>query len=325
MRCMSSSDRHFVIHTCFTILLIAACSLVCEPSFSQSKRSSKSAATKSAKPRPVRKSRKKKSQTAIVAVEGAAFYKYPNFDAQVLEYVRAGTKVKASLKPRAGIGGFGAFFKVKLPSGKVGWMTDVDVLPQYKVKNKSGSQTQTNPDFNKANDIMENAGRDQIYFERYVGANLAYVNFSEKFDKGTLSSNTPMFGVRGVGPDLFFGSPPLDFSFQFSLEAPRYYSDFASGDATGFFVIADALFPFPFWSSDSYYFGLGLGPMLTYTNFAVQVRSSEFDSQELRIGAVADLAAMFRYKKFAVKIDYKYYYEVTQYGGLNLSFLFNVR
>ncbi|MEO0335297.1 MAG: hypothetical protein AAF202_02830, partial [Pseudomonadota bacterium] len=159
----------------------------------------------------------------------------------------------------------------------------------------------------------------------YVGANIGLVDFSEKFDGRTLSANTTMFGVRGVGPDLFFDGPPLDLSVLFSLEAPSYYSEFASGDATGFFLIADALFPFPFWSSDSYYFGLGLGPMLSYTNFSVQVRTSDFDSQEVRIGAVADLAAMFRYKKLGVKIDYKYYYEVTQYSGIHLSLLFNVR
>jgi hypothetical protein len=272
-----------------------------------------------------KKSAGKKSQTAIVGVEGAAVYKYPNFDAQVLEYVRAGTKVRATLKPRAGIGGFGAFYKVKLPNGKIGWMTDVDILPQYKVGKSPRSRNQSNPDFDNAKDMMENAGREQVYFERYVGANFGIVDFSEKFDKKILSANTPMFGLRGVGPGLLFDGPPLDLSVQFSMQAPSYYSEFASADATGFFLIADAMFPFPFISSDSYYVGLGLGPMISYTNFSLRVRSSPFDSQEVRLGAVADLGAMFRYKKLGFKLDYKYYYEVTQYGGIHLSILYNVR
>jgi hypothetical protein len=45
----------------------------------------------------------------------------------------------------------------------------------------------------------------------------------------------------------------------------------------------------------------------------------------VRLGAVADLGAMFRYKKLGFKLDYKYYYEVTQYGGIHLSILYNVR
>ena len=70
---------------------------------------------------------------------------------------------------------------------------------------------------------------------------------------------------------------------------------------------------------------LGFGPMLTYTNFKVQIRSSTFDSQELRLGVVADLGYMHRFSDFAIKLDGKYYYEKTDYYGFLLSFLVHTR
>jgi hypothetical protein len=277
--------------------------------------------TKNSTP-PVVKARPPNTQIAIVSVEGAAVYQRANFDAPVIEYIRSGAKVIASLKPRVGIGGFGAFYRVKLSSGKLGWIADVDLLPQYKDDPKTKSKTDINPDFQALKDQAKMKDREPIYFENYIGGGLGLVQYTEKFDGRELSANVPLFGFRAVGPDLFLSGPPMDFSFLFSIEAPDYYTDFANGPATGFFVLSDVILPFPIVETQKSLLSFGLGPMLTYTSFQVAVRDSSFDSQEIRIGAVSSLSYVYRFSDFAVKLDGKYYFEKTDYLGFYFSFLF---
>lgn len=279
-----------------------------------------------AKGKKKRRRKKRKGQIAIVAVQGAAVYQYPNFDSKILDYLKAGTKVLASLKSRQGIGGFGAFYKVKLPNKKVGWMTDVDILPKYKAKpGIKDPAKEVNPDFEDAKSIMENAGREPAYFEKYVGAQVGMVQFAEKFEGRTLSSDVLTFGLRGRGPGLLFDGPPLDASLSFSIEAPSYYDEFASGEATGFFVMGDLLFPFPFITDDNFSLTLGVGPMFAYTRFNVPVRTSEFDSQDLRLGFVGSLGVQYRIKKISLMLDAKYNYETVQYFSATFGLLFRVK
>jgi len=203
-------------------------------------------------------------------------------------------------------------------------MTDVDIFPKFKSKNSKQPPT-ANPDYEKADDQMKNADREPVYFEKFLGPNIGIVQFTEKFDRKDLSSEVMTFGLRGSGPGLLFDGPPLDMGIAFSIEAPSYYSQFSSSDATGFFVIGDALFPFPIIASDNFALSLGVGTMFSYTRFSVQVRSSDFDSQEFRIGLAGSLSAMYRIDKIAIKADVKYHYETTEYLGYNLGLLFYVK
>lgn len=273
------------------------------------------------KKRTTQKRRKVKAQVAIVEVEGAAVYQFPNFDSPVLEYLRAGSKVMASMKPKTGIGGFGAFYRVRLPNKKLGWMADVDLLPQFKDDPNRQKQT-SNPEYEELKEQAKMANREPIYFEKYLGPGMGMVQFTEKFDGGELSSDVTMFGFRSMGPGVLFDGPPLDFSLMFSIEAPDHYTKFANGPATGFFLISDVLMPFPIIEGRTGMLTIGLGPMLTYTNFQVAVRNSSFDSQEIRIGLVAGTGYMHRFSSFAIRLDAKYYYERTAYLGAHLSFLF---
>lgn len=270
------------------------------------------------------KSKKKaKAQIAIVQVEGAAVYKFPNFDAPVIEYLRAGSKVIATLTPRQGIGGFGAFYRVRLKNKTLGWMTDVDLLPQYKKSDRPSKEVEQNPEYKKIEKKAKDSQREPIYFSKFVGGHVGLVQFTEKFDGRELSSDSILFGVRAIGPGLLFDGPPFDFSFSFSLEAPDHYKEFANGPATGFFMMADMLMPFPIIDGTNGMLTLGLGPMVTYTNFQLRIRTSAFDSQELRLGLVSSLAYMQRFGTFAMRFEGRYYFEKTEYFGGFLSFLFS--
>ncbi len=289
---------------------------------SVSKNNPKKTKTVASKKQRLGKSRKARAQLAIVEVEGAAVYQFPNFDSPILEYLRAGTKVMASLKPKTGIGGFGAFYRVRLQNKKLGWMADVDLLPQFKEDPRNRKKQTANPEYEELKEQAKMAAREPIYFEKYLGPGLGMVQFTEKFDGGELSSDVMMFGFRSMGPGVLFDGPPMDFSLMFSIEAPDYYTKFANGPATGFFLISDVLMPFPIVEGRSGMFTIGLGPMITYTHFQVAVKNSNIDSQEVRLGLVGGAGYMHRFSKFALRLDAKYYYERTAYLGAHLSFLF---
>lgn len=276
----------------------------------------------SLKKKSSRRSKKVRAQVAIVEVEGAAVYQFPNFDSPVFEYLRAGTKVMASLQPKTGIGGFGAFYRVRLPNKKLGWMADVDLLPQYKDDPRTQKKQEVNPEYEELQEQAKMANREPIYFEKYVGPGMGMVQFTEKFDGGELSSDVMMFGFRSMGPGVLFDGPPMDFSLMFSVQAPDHYTKFANGPATGFFLMSDMLMPFPIIEGRSGMLTIGFGPMITYTNFQVSVRNSNFDSQEIRLGIVGGAGYMYRFSKFAIRLDTKYYHERTAYLGAHLTFLF---
>lgn len=263
------------------------------------------------------------SQKAFIEVDGAALYSKPTFDAPVLDYLRAGTQVIATLKPRKGYGDFGLFFGVKTRDGKIGYMADTDLVPEYNLKKSKRKPVAKNPVFEEAKDAKENPNREPLYFTRYIGGGLGMLGFTEKFaGVGEKSSQVTMFALKMTGPGTLFDGPPLDFNFAFSLGSPKYYEDFSNGPAGGFFLFTDLLLNSPLFEIPSGH-GMvfyGLGAMATYTRFKPTIGSSSIDSEELRIGAALSIGYAHRWGKYSVRWDSKYYYEVTDYLGHWLSF-----
>lgn len=270
---------------------------------------------------------KRRSQKAFVEVDGASLYSKPTFDAPILDYLRAGTQVLATLKPRKGFGDFGLFYMVKTAQGKVGYMADTDLVPEFSLKNSKKKPVSKNPVFEQAKEAKENPNREPLYFTRYVGGGIGMLGFSEKFSGKKFSSDVMMMALKMSGPGTLFDGPPLDFNFAFSLSAPEYYKEFSRGPAGGFFLFTDLLLNSPLFEIDNgngllFY---GIGAMITYTKFTPVVSSTTFDSQELRLGAALSLGYAHRWGKYALRWDSKYYYEKTDYLGHWLSFQIEYR
>lgn len=271
--------------------------------------------------------RKIPAQWAITQTPGAAVYKVPNFDAPVLGYLEQGEKVLASRKIYKGIGGLGTFYRVRTQKGLQGFVSDIDLVPQFKGNSPQKSEKESsilppgseNPQYEEVEDIIEN--REPFYFTRYIGGTLGSLEFTEKFSGQELSAATTMYGLRMVGPRVLFDGPPLDFGVSFHLGGPDYYQGFTGSPATGFFLFSDLLINLPLLELSDTLIHYGLGLMSTYTKFRVLVRDSYIDSQELRLGAAFSLGASYRYKKYALRFDAKYYYEKTQYTGYWLSIM----
>lgn len=257
-----------------------------------------------------------KGQWAVVQTDGAAAYKVPNFDSPVLEYLESGRKVRISQKIFQGIGGFGAFYKVKISEKIFGYIADVDVLTEHKarVSGRSIAAVQKNP-FSRSPEA-EDLSQVPIFFTRYMGGVFGSVNYAEKFSGNRLSSSETIFGFRLSGPGALVDGLPLDFSFLFHSGAPTYYSErIAEGNPSGFFLISDVFMPYPFLQTSNALVSWGLGLMGTYTRFNLLIKNTIFDSQEARVGLAAQLGFTYRFGRFAVRLEAKYYYEKTDYVG----------
>ncbi len=270
-----------------------------------------------AQPGQTRPSGRTRVQASIVITDGAAVYARPSFDAAIIEYLERGTRIPTTLKPVRGSEGLGLFYRTKTPTGKIGYITDVDVENQFQTGR--GKRQERNPVFDEIKEHQDNPDRQPIYFTRYLGMTVGRVDYTEKFSGKELSAESWLYGIRATGPGVLFDGPPLDVSVAFSISPPKYYSRITTSPPNGFYALGDFIFPFPFFSSDHSSFHIGLGAMWTYTKFNLRVRNSTFDSQEFRIGVLGDVGYGFRFKTWALRANMKYYWEKTKYLGYWLT------
>ncbi len=167
---------------------------------------------------------------------------------------------------------------------------------------------------------QENLGKAPLYFTRYLGGAFAIVNFTEKFQGQRFSDDMMMYGLRMTGPGTLFDGPPLDFNLWFSLDQPDYFQKFASGRSNRILLFGDVLAMLPLIDTTNWLATYGLGLMWTYTRYRIPVKTLSFDSQEFRIGLVADVGVARRFGKYLLRADAKYYYEKTSTSDTSLAF-----
>ncbi len=273
---------------------------------------------------------------ASVVSDGAAVYEKPNFDSKVIDFLNYGSKVNVSKKAFSGVGGMGLFHKVRVKSGKIGFIPDTDIRVTDQVRERAKevapNKRQDDPMLPQSKAFADDeeegpsSGRAPLYLTRYLGGALAMVDFTEKFSGKKLNDQMLMYGLRMMGPGVLFDGPPLDFNLWFSLDQPSYYNRFSSG-ANGFLLFGDIMAMMPLVNLDDWAVTYGLGVMWTFTKYRVQVTRAgtntpeNTDSLEFRVGLDVGLGVSRRIaKKYMIRADAKYYYEKTQYLGYMLSF-----
>lgn len=254
-----------------------------------------------------------KPQKAVIAVDGAAVYKAPSFDAPVLDYLDKGKKVLISGKTYPGAGGLGVFFKVKIGKKQYGYLVDTEVKPSGGgIFSTSGSQTKP---------VDNPVDRVPIYFTRYLGGGVNYINYTDKYENTTVSSFTPAVSVKASGPGWFFGAP-IDLEISTSVQVAEYFRKF-SYQTDGFFLHGSLqlMAPLAEYSKALLYYAYGL--TMVYESFKVEPREGMaiVDSQELRLGAKFTVGTAFQVGKFVLKAEGNYYLEKANYisGGLYLQ------
>jgi hypothetical protein len=258
-----------------------------------------------------------KTQIALIQADGATVYSEPNFDSQMIGHLKSGQKVRASQKSYSGVAGFGSFYKIFFKKGRIGYIADNELIPEYTRVGKRQIK-QKNPEYDDFQ--AEKNERDPIFFTRYFGLAVGIADFSEKFGGQTFRAGTLLYGLKLTGPNILFDGPPLDINILFHIGAPSYYSSFTNGTAKGFMSIADFHIIFPVFETRNNLIHVGAGPLFIYTNFQMTFLESSFDSEELRFGASIAATYSRRFGRFVARAEAKYYFEKTQYFGYFGSF-----
>ncbi len=263
--------------------------------------------------------RKPKTQTqeALIATDGAAMYKRPNFDSPVIGYLNARKKVLATRKMYHGEGGFGAFYKISV-NKKIGYVADTDLIvniPQSKTARAAKKQDESAMAAERE-EQQSDKEREPIYFTRYLGLTFGRLSFTERVAGSVYTSNEYMYGLKFTGPDILFDSaPPLDINLAVHSGAPSLYEKIGAKGASGYFLMSDAVLLLPFNEGTHYLINYGIGVMFAYTSFKVPINGQTVDSSDQRFGLVFDLGGAYRFSRYAARFDMKYYYEKTSYLG----------
>lgn len=282
-----------------------------------------------------RSQRRDTGQAALVIVDGSAIYQAPNFDSPVIEYLDRGKRILVSKRMYRGLGGLGAFYKVRLRPRVYGYITDVDVEVQggqTSSRNRpeedqqiEGDPTVLQPDLEDESEpfVADGSG---VYFTRYLGPTIQMLNYSEVLNKSKKSSAMQLFGGKLSGPGSWLGGMPLDFELLVSVSAPKFYDDIASS-SSGFMLLGHMMPMFPFMTASKYVVYYSFGPMLRYSNFKVKIKNKpatpEVDSQELALGFNFGLGVAWQIgRRYALRIDGRYTYENESYFGAGAAFQF---
>jgi hypothetical protein len=275
--------------------------------------------------------RKDAGQSATIKVDGSAVYEVANFDSPVLQYMDRGKKVKISKKIYPGIGGLGAFYKIRIKKGVYGYIADTDA----KVSRKKYSDGYRSADDDGDDENLENDSdpmilqsrmfsdketeevSDSFYLTRYVGIVYSNVNYSEVLRNKAEISSVKMLGAKMSGPTKIMGGMPLDINLIFTTVAPSFYNNI-SNSTSGFMLISDALVALPLYESQRIVLYYGFGAMVRYSSWQVKLKSqpgkAAIDSQDLALGAALLGGVALRLgAKLAIRADARYYYENEQY------------
>lgn len=320
-----------IIHIFIFVALVGQAEFVFARETVSRTKSSSVKSTKLNKPKPP----KDPGQKATVSVDGSAIYEYPNFDSPVLEYLDQGKSVKVSKKIYPGIGGLGAFYKIRIRPGVFGYITDTDVKLNSKSSGRASVDDRDDDedmgdddptrlmDETKNEEDADSNPENSLYMIRYLGLAAYNFNYSEVLRNQTETSATSMFGVKYTGPTGAMGGMPLDINLMFTATAPSFYNEIASS-TTGVMLIGDAVAMIPLYDSRSYIIYYGAGLMLRYSTWKVLLKQQPgrpaLDSVELAVGAVGDFGLAVRLsRQFLIRADAKYYYEKEKYFGLGAA------
>lgn len=260
------------------------------------------------------------SQKAVIKVEGAAVYKEPNFDSQVLDYLSLSKQVRISKKVYKGVGGFGLFYKIKLATRKYGYIVDTEIeLSEKNYETLSESNPEVdNPAFNP---IVEEDGDEDfaepLIFKKYIGGGVGIVNYSEKLDGKTHSETLRVLGFKMNGPIL--SQLPLDIELLLSFTAPDYYKSFSDSSASGFILISNILLNLPLAEEKDSLFYYGLGPVITYSKLNVKLAGTSIDSQDSNLGLALSIGYLAKINQFGLRVEGKYHFEKSSYPSFTLS------
>jgi len=237
-------------------------------------------------------------------------YAQPNFNSRKIEHLQSGTVVYMKTEKFIGTGGMGVFFKIKTPSGKIGYITDSDLLaPSAEQPLKPIAVPGTVPPPSEFSRPAKKEGVSTLW-----GLSVGLVNYAEKIEGVKYEKQHIFFGARRTGAAKGIRDWRTDAGLVLAPGAPKFLADAgAYGSTTGFIMLTDFLFLKPFFASDKYMFFGAAGPLIALSNYKTNIGSGAYNESSIRPGLVLDGGFALHFSGNALRFDLKYIIEKTMY------------
>ncbi len=264
-------------------------------------------------------------QWALVSVEKATVYKYANFDSPVIHHFKYSEKILITMKLYKGVGGFGTFYKTKLKNKKIGYITDIEVIPQYI---RVGDHLRPNKEFQEFGLRERTKHLEDIYLSRYLGVSSSWVGLTEKWGKKSFTKFVSFFGFRLTGPKFISEQFPWDLEVLINPFLPSYYKDIPLKDIqtvidhSGFHLQSSLVFNIPLSQTIFRLIYAGLGPCFFFRNIGLETsKNKSYHLKHLRLGMVLQFGLAYRLSEnYLIRVEGRYYMEKVSYVATNLSF-----
>lgn len=256
------------------------------------------------------------AQNGTVNVPEADVYIDENFDSDIIENVKFGETYQISDKT------YGQFYKIKLKSGKIGFIPDHELNingKNFEEKPYKETFEENKPNPKKSNSkkksTVEFPDEDQPFKSQFKGLTLQLINFHEE-----------TLGTEQVDNLYAIGFKSMDVATVWeifgSFNPPKYYAEKTKGSTEGFHIWGSRGFNAVIPVSDLSSFRYGGSFLLHLARTKVVTPSKTYDLQDVTAGVALDGGYILQVKKVAFEITAKYIFDRNNYGGLGLSLLF---
>jgi hypothetical protein len=272
---------------------------------------------------------------AKVINSGALVYKGADFDSPVLGKLGAGKIYEVFPQP------FGAFYRIKV--GKIfGYIADNDVqiikgslnsnpqeAKEVKTAKPAEDEKQVDEPKGRARARVKNKRKRRFSATRYLGLSYSSNSYKEDTLGSKRSEANSYFGLKLTSPENpDEGESPSELNLQIYFGAPRYYEALTGVSGSGFIFLGDYQFIWVSSLSPVVLSWIGFGPLFRVAKFELGLRDPStskvtgYQAEDLGIGVVFSLGMAFRMGNFALRPEFKYYWEKEQYFGAGAALQF---
>ena len=257
-------------------------------------------------------------------VSDADMYSDADFDSDIVANVHQNESFLVSVKNYEG------FYKVKLKSGKIGFIPDTQILINGKsfepkpyvdedsedeIQNKSKKSKKLSKEaleLKKEEEQQED--EDEAFDFNLHGVTLQLINLHEDTLGSVQVDDLVAVGYKHLSD--------ISYEVMAAFKAPKYYSEKTFGSAQGFNIwgtygINNNL---PISAAASLRYGGSV--MAHFAKIRVSTNVNSYDLQDLTAGVVLEGGLLLHFKKTALDFSIKYFFDRNNYAGFGLSLLF---
>jgi hypothetical protein len=261
-------------------------------------------------------------QDALIKPETAIVYDSASFDGSAIAYLAKGEGVRISKKT---YGKIQKFYKLRLPNGKFGYVSTLDVATGKRAGAKPVAKNSSKPMSDQERDRvtrarLKRALSEPMMYNKWFGLFAGSMNFREKIENASGKASLLTYGLKITGPDILIGGPIMDINLLLHFGAPEYYNDISLTKPSGFLFFGDTMMLIPFGLGDNTGFYVGLGPMFKYANYKWVTNAGLPQAKtDFNVGGSFSTGLAYRLSAFSVRIEGKYYVEKVTHTQIQFA------